>query len=154
MKILKTTAICVLLSLCMHSQAQVHQVQMHEPDYSKPKMFKNLPDRLQFKVQEFDGLFTTELGKAVNLPISKNFSFSGTVVSKSDDVDPKIKSIVIRSSENNGATLTISRVINVDNTISYKGRIMSFKHGDAYELTYENGTYYLSKKASHNLYNE
>jgi hypothetical protein len=53
-----------------------------------------------------------------------------------------------------GAAFTLSRLINENNTLSYRGRIMSFKHGDAYELAMEEGAYYLIKKNAYDLYDE
>jgi hypothetical protein len=61
---------------------------------------------------------------------------------------------VIKSTNKVGATLALSRMINPDNTITYRGRIMSFKHGDAYEIANENGSYYLIKKGLYDLYEE
>jgi hypothetical protein len=157
MKFLKTSALGVLLSVCMlqvAAQQDTKKLPVSQYDYNKPKLFKDLPDRINVPLKNFDNVFDFEVGKSVDLPFASNFQFSGTVVSKAEDVASNVKSIVIKSTNKVGATLALSRMINPDNTISYRGRIMSFKHGDAYEIANENGSYYLIKKGLYDLYEE
>ena len=157
MKFLKTSALGVLLSVCMlqvAAQQDTKKLPVSQYDYNKPKLFKDLPDRINVPLKNFDNVFDFEVGKSVDLPFASNFQFSGTVVSKAEDVASNVKSIVIKSTNKVGATLALSRMINPDNTITYRGRIMSFKHGDAYEIANENGSYYLIKKGLYDLYEE
>jgi hypothetical protein len=63
-------------------------------------------------------------------------------------------SIVIRSTNFPGAALSFSKITKEDGTISYAGRIISFQHGDAYEINQENGQYYFVKKGFYDLVNE
>ena len=157
MKFLKTSALGVLLSVCMlqvAAQQDTKKLPISQYDYNKPKLFKDLPDRINVPLKNFDNVFDVEVGKSVDLPFASNFQFTGTVVSKAEDVASNVKSIVIKSTNKVGATLALSRMINPDNTITYRGRIMSFKHGDAYEIANENGSYYLVKKGLYDLYEE
>ena len=157
MKFLKTSAIGVLLSVCMlqvAAQQDTKKLPVSQYDYNKPKLFKDLPDRINVPLKNFDNVFDLEEGKSVDLPFASNFQFTGIVVSKAEDVASNVKSIVIKSTNKVGATLALSRMINSDNTITYRGRIMSFKHGDAYEIANENGSYYLVKKGLYDLYEE
>jgi hypothetical protein len=157
MKFLKTSALGVLLSVCMlqvAAQQDTKKLPISQYDFNKPKLFKDLPDRINVPLKNFDNVFDFEVGKSVDLPFASNFQFSGTVVSKAEDVASNVKSIVIKSTNKVGATLALSRMINPDNTITYRGRIMSFKHGDAYEIANENGSYYLVKKGLYDLYEE
>ena len=157
MKFLKTSALGVLLSVCMlqvAAQQNTKKLPISQYDYNKPKLFKDLPDRINVPLKNFDNVFDLEVGKSVDLPFASNFQFTGTVVSKAEDVASNVKSIVIKSTNKVGATLALSRMINPDNTITYRGRIMSFKHGDAYEIANENGSYYLVKKGLYDLYEE
>jgi hypothetical protein len=157
MKFLKTSALGVLLSVCMlqvEAQQDTKKLPISQYDFNKPKLFKDLPDRINVPLKNFDNVFDFEVGKSVDLPFASNFQFSGTVVSKAEDVASNVKSIVIKSTNKVGATLALSRMINPDNTITYRGRIMSFKHGDAYEIANENGSYYLVKKGLYDLYEE
>jgi hypothetical protein len=136
------------------AQQDTKKLPVSQYDFNKPKLFKDLPDRINVPLKNFDNVFDFEVGKSVDLPFASNFQFSGTVVSKAEDVASNVKSIVIKSTNKVGATLALSRMINPDNTITYRGRIMSFKHGDAYEIANENGSYYLVKKGLYDLYEE
>jgi hypothetical protein len=137
-----------------HASAQEEKELARPYDFNKPQLFKELPERINVKLHELDGVFEQELGKPVTLPFSPGFTFHGTVVSKAEDPSANVKSIVIKSANKSGASLALSRFINEDNTISYRGRIMSFKHGDAYEIVLEKGAYYLLKKGLYDLYEE
>ena len=155
MKILKTSVICLFFSVCLLSASAQEQLQLvHQYDLNKPKLFKGLPDRINVKLNEFDYLFNLEIGKTVSLPLTANFALQGTVVSKAEDVAGNVKSVVIKSTNRVGATLALSRIINENNTITYRGRIMSFKHGDAYEVVNENGSYFLIKKGLYDIFDE
>ena len=146
MKTLKAAVLCVLLSLSFtDSFAQVvHSVK--EPDANKPKIFADLPSKISFNIHMFEVLLATQVGAKVNLLIAPGFNFQGSVVSKSDDSDTRVSSIVIRCTNRSGATLTFTRISNGDGTFSYNGRILSMKHSDAFEITMENGQFSLVKK--------
>ena len=157
MKPLKTSALGLLLSVCMLSaaaQQDTKKLPISQYDYNKPKLFKELPNRINVSFKNMDNVFDFEIGKTVNLPLALNFPFAGVVVSKAEDASANVKSIVIKSTNKIGATLALSRIINDDNTITYRGRIMSFQHGDAYEITNENGSYALVKKGLYDIYEE
>ena len=155
MKALKTITLGVLLSVCMHhASAQMIKAVNNQQEAPKPKLFKSSPGRINIKPNQFDDVFNYEVGKRVLLPFASDFSLAGTVVSKAEDVNANVKSIVIRSTDKVGATLTMSRFINEDNTISYRGRILSFKHADAYDIVSESGGYYLIKKDASDIYEE
>jgi hypothetical protein len=61
---------------------------------------------------------------------------------------------VIRSGNFNGATLTLSSSAQPDGAVKFTGRIISFKHGDAYELQNQNDQYILIKRNYYELINE
>lgn len=157
MKFLKTSAIGVLLSVCMfqaEAQQDVKKLPVSQYDYNKPKLFKDLPERIKAPLKSFDNIFDLEIGKTVDLPFDGDFKFSGTVISKAEDAVANVKNIVVKSTNRIGATLALSRIINADNTISYSGTIMSFQHADAYQVTYDNGLYFLVKKGLYDLFEE
>lgn len=157
MKPLKTSALGVLLSVCIlqaAAQQDTKKLPVSQYDYNKPKLFKDLPNRINVSLRNIDNVFDFEVGKAVDLPFALNFQFSGTVISKAEDADANVKSIVVKSTNKPGATLALSRIINADNSITYRGRIMSFNHGDAYEITNENGSYAFIKKGLYDIYEE
>jgi hypothetical protein len=68
--------------------------------------------------------------------------------------DLSLQSVVVRSTNFPGAALSFSRITKEDGTFSYVGRIISFQHGDAYEISLENGQYFFVKKGFYDLVNE
>jgi hypothetical protein len=157
MKVLKTGALCVLLNviaLTVAAQNHPNNPPVTEPDYNKPKLFADLPQRFKFDVKATEALLDRSVGEKVNVHMTGNLQFHGTIVSKSDPSNKDIKSVVIKSINRQGATLTFTRIQNEDGSFDYKSRIMSFKHSDALELTWEDGQYVLHKKHLYDLYNE
>ena len=153
MKILKTSAVCVLLTLCFFS-SMAQELPLNEPDYNKPKLFSDLPDRIQVNVSALESLLEASEGKIVSAAITGSVVLNGVVVSKSDPNDPSVKSIVVKLSNRAGATLTFTKVLNQDKTISYLGRILSRNNSDAYEVVSDNGQYYFIKKHYYDIINE
>ena len=152
MKKLKASAFSVLLIVCVqHIQAQEQKIPLNEPNLRKPKLFNNLPEKINLKISEVVPVLDMSVGTAVNVQFADNFLFQGTVISKSDTPDESVKSIVIRSSTMQGANFTFSKTKNQDGSFRYIGRIMSRNNGDAYEIKFENGQYVLQKKNMNDL---
>ena len=157
MKNLRTAALCVsamLLYLC--SSAQTDKPPVTEPDYNKPRLFDNLPKTIPVNTVDLENLVATEVGRkgSIGLSLSSNLKFDGEVVSSASRYGNSIQSVVLRSSNFNGAQLTISRITSPEGVVNYVGRIISFKHGDLYELQNQNGQFVLVKKNYHDLVNE
>ena len=156
MKNLCLVVMAVLATLCsLPSSAQKIQaksVSVNEPDYNKPKLFADLPDRINFNPTTFANLFDKQIGESVTVPVSETFNFSGQVVSKSDD--PKSTSIVVRSTNRLGARLIFTKITGDNNSVNYIGRIISLKHGDSFEIVSENNQYYFKKKGIYDLMTE
>jgi hypothetical protein len=142
---------CMLCNLC--SSGQVNnvpiKVPLNEPDYNKPKLFADLPDRVNFNPGNLSNLFDLQVGQSVNIPVSPGVDFSGQVVSKSDD--PKSASVVVRLTNRVGARLVFTKITDSDNTVKYIGRIISLQHGDSYEIVSENNQYYFKKQGLYDL---
>jgi hypothetical protein len=130
------------------------KVPVNEPDLSKPRLFTNLPDKIPVDANVLTSLINTDDNKNVSIKLGQQStrSFDGQVVSRSDD--HTIRSVVIRSDNFNGATLTLSSSIQPNGTVKFTGRIISFRHGDAYILQYENDQYIFLKKNFYDLINE
>ena len=157
MKNLRTPLLCLfamLFSLC--SFAQNEKDPINEPDLNKPKLFSNLPDRIPVSIEKIKDLLNAPVGNSTSLKVteSSSFQFDGEVVSKATKYDNRIQSVVIRSTNFNGARFTISRITKEDGTFSYTGRIISFQHGDLYELQNLGGQFTLVKKNFYDLVNE
>lgn len=155
MKTLKTCAIGVLLLTCyLQSASQNVGVPLNEPDYNKPQLFADLPQKMNLRLPELEELFNEATGTSVNLLVTDQLRFQGTIVSKSSEQDALIKSVVIRSTNRAGSVFTFTRLASPDGSFSYIGRIISTNHGDAYEVINENGQYVLNKTGFYNLLNE
>lgn len=154
MKNLLQQGLCLLLILaCVTSYGQ-NTIPVNEPDQNKPRLFTTLPDKIPVDINTLQTLINTEAGKTVSLRLGSNelSSFTGQVVSKADD--NTIHSVVIRSANFNGAMLTLSSSAQPNGTVKFTGRIISLKHGDAYELQNQNNQYLLIKKNFYDLINE
>jgi hypothetical protein len=142
---------CMLCNLCSSGQVSnvPIKVPLNEPDYNKPKLFADLPDRVNFNPGNLSNLFDLQVGQSANIPVSPGVNFSGQVVSKSDDL--KSASVVVRLTNRLGARFVFTKITDSDNTIKYIGRIISLQHGDSYEIVSENNQYYFKKQGLYDL---
>lgn len=155
MKTLKSGALCVLLCIaCMSTYAQKESLPVSEPDYNKPKLFADLPNKFKLDLVDFESLLELSEGQSVNVHLTGPYNYHGKVVSTSDPKDVNFRSVVIKSINRQGAVLTFTRVKNTDGTYAYIGRILSQKHSDAFQIEQENGEYVLVKKHLYDLFNE
>lgn len=153
MNYLKISVLCTALCLCLYAPAQNNRIApLSESGYNKPKLFNDLPERIQLPVINLEQLIDEPVGSTIKTRIGDHFIFEGTVVSKSND--PDVKSVVIRSSNRQGATLTFTKVHRPDGRFSYIGRIISLEHSDAYEIVQQNGEYILQKRDLNDLVSE
>jgi hypothetical protein len=156
MRNLKPLVAAIMLSVssvCSYSQ---DAAPVSEPNYNKPQLFSALPDNIKVDINSLKSLLTTSVGDAVtsSLTLENSFVFSGQVISTANKYNSSIQSVVVRSSNFNGAGLTFTRYTKEDGSTGYSGRIISFEHGDAYELRLIDGTYLFVKKKFHELVNE
>jgi hypothetical protein len=155
MKNLQLPGICLtLFFFCLTASAQ-NSIPVNEPDMKKPSLFTNLPVRIPVTISDLQNLLNTESGKDVSLRINQSAinSFNGKVVSAATKYN-NIRSVVIRSSNFNGATFTLSSSIQPNGTVKFTGRIISMQHSDLYELQNKNDQYILIKKNFYDLINE
>lgn len=157
MKTIRTTMLCVVFALSAYvSNSQEQKVPVNEPDYNKPRLFTNLPGKISVNNNLIDNILTAPLGRSSSFRLSEDnsFQFAGEVVSTASKYNNSIQSVVIRLETFNGARLTLSKITNADGSIRYTGRIISFTHGDLYELENQNGELVLVRKNFHELVNE
>ncbi|MBI1342321.1 MAG: hypothetical protein GC171_05215 [Terrimonas sp.] len=134
--------------------AQENTLPVREPDYNKPFLFEQLPQRILCSTDELQSLLQAQQGQAVNTDLALHFNFRGTVVSVADKYAGDLVSVTIRSSNYAGAVLNLARVRLSDGSIKFTGRIISLQHGDAFDLVQENNQYYFIKKGFYDLINE
>ena len=120
---------------------------------NRPSLFQNLPEKISCRINDLSPFLQLETGRNVSFLFTNNINFQG-VVSSVATIDNNLQSVVIRSTNFPGAALSFSKITKNDGTISYAGRIISFQHGDAYEINIENGQYFFVKKGFYDLVNE
>jgi hypothetical protein len=148
---------CVLLACSSISAiAQNQQIPLNEPDLNKPRLFNDLPDRIQLNNNELENYFASPVGSRTQLNLSTgvNQKFEGDLVSISSRSQDGLQTAIVRSTNYNGARLTLSRKDNADGTVTYIGRIISFQSGDLYEVQNLQGQWFLVKRNFYDLVNE
>jgi hypothetical protein len=144
--------------ICCATGFAQNRAAINEPDYNKPALFANFPDKIPVTIDELKSLFSNDAARGKDAAISfadrKLPGFNGKLVSIASKYNNSIRSVVIRSTHFNGATLTLSSSTTTDGAASYTGRIISFQHGDLFVLQKENEQYFLIKKKFHELINE
>lgn len=157
MKNLRTSVLCVCMTLVsLNLMAQDPNVPLNEPDYNKPRLFSSLPELIKVNTDELGSLFTKGVGNPTSLRLGDGASlqFDGQVISSGSKFENTLQSMVIRSSNFQGASFTISRIVNADGSQTFRGRIISFTHGDLLELENREGAYFLVKRNFYDLVNE
>ncbi len=153
MKNLLRGVICLSIFL-IGIKLNAQDVPVREPDMNRPSLFQNLPEKITCRIPDLSALLQSEIGRTVSFSFADNINFQGVVSSVATKFENTLQSVVIRSTNFPGAALSFSKLTKEDGTISYIGRIISFQHGDAYEITLENGQYYFVKKGFYDLVNE
>lgn len=156
MKNLCTIIMCVLLTISGITVNAQNRIPLNEPDLNKPRLFSNLPEKISVNAGELDNYFSTQVGSNTQLSLAADASqkFEGNLVSRSDRSADGVQTAIIRSSNFNGARMTVTKRLNEDGTVTYLGRIISFQHGDLYELQNLQGQWFLVKKNYYDLVNE
>ncbi len=157
MKNLRTYVLCtcmILLSVCAIAQDQ--KIPINEPDMNKPHLFDNLPDRIAFNPANFTGLLNKQTGAVISTSLSSDATlpFEGRLAAVVSKENGKLQSIVVQSSNFQGASLSITKILQPDGSYRYTGRLISFRHGDLFVLQQNNGQYELVKKNYYDLVNE
>ena len=154
MKTLKAITVCVLFSLSYFYSGAQENLRINQPDYNKPKLFEDLPQKMNVTIPDMESLLTLSVGAPVTAKLSKSFYIKGTIVSKSGDSASAVRSVVIKSTNRQGAVLTFTRIKDTDGSFVYRGRIMSRDNSDAYEIVKENDQYVLEKKSYYEMVRE
>jgi hypothetical protein len=155
MKNLKAIATGALLAICcLHCGAQEKKIPINEPDYHKPRLFSDLPQRMNLDLASTESVLSSKTGASVSIRLSDKFVFEGIVVSRSSEDDRSVMSVVIRSTNRAGTIFTFTRTTNTDGTFKYRGRILGKNNGDAYEIVNDRGLYVLEKRNLYDLISE
>lgn len=154
MKTQRTVALLALLSLLiLRSSAQETTPPLNTPNYSKQKIFTDVPDRMALRIADAETLLGQPVGARINALIAADFRLTGVVVSKSNPADTSVRSVVV-SSDRKGAIFTFTRVRSAEGAVSYIGRMINRASGDALEIAKEAQGYVIRKKGIYELMNE
>jgi hypothetical protein len=148
MKNLTNGLMCLFLSCCFITTSG--QPPINEPDFKKPALFKDVPEKVNVKVHDLENLFDLALGQTINIPLHGQATLNGHIISKSDVTDLRVQSVVIKLTNRKGANFTFTRIANGDG-YDYIGRIMSREHIDVLELVLEDGQYIFRKTGLYEL---
>ena len=158
MNYLKNSGLSLLFLLFTAAAFAQSKDPISKSDHNKPSLFAGFPDKIPVDVNELKSVFSSEAAKGYHVAIKfadkKLPGFKGEIVSTASKYNNSIKSVVIRSTQFNGATLTLSSSTTTDGAASYSGRIISFQHDDLYVLQKETDKYFLIKKKYDELINE
>jgi len=154
MKTLKTIVITALFGLSYFYSGAQEKLPVNQPNFNKPKLFEDLPQKMNLTISDMESLFDFSVGTPVIAKLTKNFHVKGTIVSKSGDVKSAVRSVVINSTTRKGAVLTFTKIMNPDGNTIYRGRIISSESIDAYDIVKENGEYVLQKKNYYEMVRE
>ena len=149
MKTFLTAIVGVFITLSSFYATAQEKIPVNPTNYNKPRLFSDVPQKINLKVSDMEFLFSYSVGSSVSAKFSKDFHFKGIIVSKADD--PVVTSVVIKSTNRQGAVFTFTRIKNENGNFIYRGRILSRENGDAFEIVNENGQYILQKKNDHEL---
>jgi hypothetical protein len=154
MKTLTIIAICAIFSLGFLRSGAQEKLPINQPNYNKPKVFDDLPGKMNLTISDMESLFDLSVGTPVTAKLTQNFHFKGTVVSKSGNSESQVQSVVINSLIRKGAVFTFTRITREDGSLIYRGRILNKESIDAYEIVKENDQYVLEKKNYYEMVRE
>lgn len=151
----RKTSLLFLFAFCIYAKASAQKVLTPgQPQGVKPRLFKEISDSLPVNTSKLQPLLILKRGQVASIRLSDKFIFKGTVINSVNKYQDAIQTTIIKSVEYPDATLTISRVKRSDGSIVYRGRIISFQHGDCFELKNENGRYVFFKRNFEDMVNE
>lgn len=124
-----------------HAQPVPHPVTSH----NKPRLFTDLPSRLNIRLSDCELLLQRPVGANVQATIADGLVWNGRVVSKSQDGQP-YQTIVVRSTDRQGATFVFTKTTDDSGVVRFRARIVSLAHADAFTLVVQEGRYYFIKQ--------
>ncbi len=113
----------------------------------KPQLFAGLSEKFALTPTFLQDVMNLQVKQPVEVIVSSRLIVKGSVSSINNDV-PGLTTIAIQSSETEGMVLSLSRLILPDQTIVYRGIIISKNHSDMLILDKDpvTGNYVWTKK--------
>lgn len=139
MKLLSKSMLLALLCLTMAAGFAQQKADI------RPKLFATLPESIKVDDASLKSAFSFFPGQKVSISLANDFVFTGVVISNEVKYS-NLQNIIIRSSALNNAMLSLSKIVNSDNSISYTGRVISNNSFDGYEIKRTSAGQYNLKK--------
>lgn len=117
---------------------------IHQTLPNKSSLFTNLPDKFTIKNSLIEDLFSGPDSGSVKILLSVNNFFEGTITERIQR-NENVVTLNIKSSNYDGALLTISKVLNSNKELTYTGRIVSMQYGDVLILKKESDRFFFTK---------
>lgn len=148
--------LALMLALCMLSAYSFAQEikfesgrQKHD---NKPAMFGTVSSRFAPSQTFLTDVMNFRLNQEVDIFVTNGLRFKGKVTAVTSDA-PGLTTVTLQSSDKPGLLLSLSRVILPDQSISYRGIMMSKKHSDLLMMEKDavTGNYTWTKKQVSNM---
>ena len=128
---------CVLLLTLICTAATAQKID------NRQKLFAAYPQTVPLDAALISNTLNYEEGTTVSIPLSTEFTFTGTVISNAKKYD-NLQTVMIRAADNY-TVFQISRISNNDKSVLYAGRIININAADGYEIKNNKGRYSLQK---------
>ncbi|MBY0478097.1 MAG: hypothetical protein K2Q24_10655 [Chitinophagaceae bacterium] len=96
---------------------------------SKPKLFAELTEKFALTSTFIDEVMSYQLKQPVEVTVNPKLIFKGRVTAINNDA-PGLTTISIQSSEKQGLILSLSKLVLPDQTVVYRGIILSNSNSD------------------------
>ena len=130
--------------LCFELQAQLTPP-LHQILPNKSPLFNLLPTKFTVKNLLLEDLFNRPASGTIKLSLATDYFFEG-VITERVQKNANVISINVKSSNYDGALLTISKISYKDKEDVYIGRIVSMQYGDVLILRKENDQFFFTKE--------
>jgi hypothetical protein len=100
-----------------------------EKNDGKPQLFQNIAQKFAVKTNFIDDVMNVTAKQTVLFSVTDGLEFKGTVSSKLND-QQGLTTVTIQSADVSGLFLTLSKVVMPDQSVVYRGIMMSKSHSD------------------------
>ncbi|MEJ7767628.1 MAG: hypothetical protein WKF89_07435 [Chitinophagaceae bacterium] len=145
MKSLTLLGVMMLCCTCYFRSTAQLSPPIRQNNTEKLSLFSRLPEKFLLDKASIEKLFTSPVSGTVKILLADNTFFEGTVT-EIVQKNLNVASINIKSSNFDGALLTISKTTYENKSVKYAGRIVSMRYGDVLTLTNKNNQFIFSKE--------
>ncbi|NCU04711.1 MAG: hypothetical protein GXC73_12060 [Chitinophagaceae bacterium] len=124
-KLVFVLAFCTLSIVSFSQQFQSGR-QKHD---GKPAMFNAVASRFAPSQNFISDVMNARLNQKIDLVVTNGFRFKGEVSAITSDA-PGLTTVTIQSTDRPGLILSISKITLADQSITYRGIMISQKHSD------------------------